>query len=58
MHTGYCRTTASPLLPTITELRATIRVLPPQNCKSPAENLALKMLLLGNKACSTYGIMF
>ncbi|KAL3369685.1 hypothetical protein AABB24_010172 [Solanum stoloniferum] len=32
MHTGYCRTTASPLLPTITELRATIRVLPPQNC--------------------------
>ncbi|CAN4115353.1 unnamed protein product [Withania somnifera] len=32
MHTGYCRTTAAPLLPTITELRATIRVLPPQNC--------------------------
>ncbi|XP_059317432.1 uncharacterized protein LOC132067997 [Lycium ferocissimum] len=32
MHTGYCRTTASPLLPTITELCAIIRVLPPQNC--------------------------
>ncbi|XP_009594419.1 uncharacterized protein [Nicotiana tomentosiformis] len=32
MHTGYCRTTASPLLPTIKELHATIRVLPPQDC--------------------------
>ncbi|KAK4354157.1 hypothetical protein RND71_026351 [Anisodus tanguticus] len=28
----YCRTTASPLLPTIQELSATIRVLPPQDC--------------------------
>ncbi|CAH9104130.1 unnamed protein product [Cuscuta epithymum] len=30
MHTGYCRPTASPPPPTIQELRATIRVLPPQ----------------------------
>lgn len=32
MHTGYCRPTASPPPPTIQELRATIRVLPPQDC--------------------------
>ncbi|KAL5982936.1 hypothetical protein ACLOJK_017015 [Asimina triloba] len=31
MHTGYCRPTASPP-PAIHELRATIRVLPPQDC--------------------------
>ncbi|XP_031099053.1 uncharacterized protein LOC116003010 [Ipomoea triloba] len=30
MHTGYCRPTASPPPPTILELCATIRVLPPQ----------------------------
>lgn len=34
MHTGYCRPTASPPPATIQELRATIRVLPPQDCKS------------------------
>lgn len=34
MHTGYCRPTASPPPPTILELCATIRVLPPQECKS------------------------
>lgn len=33
MHTGYCRPTASPPPPAIQELRATIRVLPPQDCK-------------------------
>ncbi|KGN62230.1 zinc finger CCCH domain-containing protein 13 [Cucumis sativus] len=32
MHTGYCRLTASPPPPAIQELRATIRVLPPQDC--------------------------
>ncbi|CAA6673598.1 unnamed protein product [Spirodela intermedia] len=32
MHTGYCRPTASLPPPTIQELRATIRVLPPQTC--------------------------
>ncbi|XVE80175.1 hypothetical protein DITRI_Ditri14bG0118700 [Diplodiscus trichospermus] len=32
MHTGYCRPTASPPPPAIQELRATIRVLPPQDC--------------------------
>ncbi|XP_059656216.1 uncharacterized protein LOC132303126 isoform X3 [Cornus florida] len=32
MHTGYCRPTASPPSPAIQELRATIRVLPPQDC--------------------------
>ncbi|XP_058110960.1 uncharacterized protein LOC131253823 isoform X2 [Magnolia sinica] len=32
MHTGYCRPTASPPPPAIHELRATIRVLPPQDC--------------------------
>lgn len=32
MHTGYCRPTASLPPPTIEELRATIRVLPPQDC--------------------------
>ncbi|KAG7942681.1 hypothetical protein I3843_16G116600 [Carya illinoinensis] len=32
MHTGYCRPTASPPPPAILELRATIRVLPPQDC--------------------------
>ncbi|OVA04285.1 Histone deacetylation protein Rxt3 [Macleaya cordata] len=32
MHTGYCRPTASPPPPAIHELRATIRVLPPQEC--------------------------
>uniref|UniRef100_A0A1D1XYD6 Zinc finger CCCH domain-containing protein 13 n=1 Tax=Anthurium amnicola TaxID=1678845 RepID=A0A1D1XYD6_9ARAE len=32
MHTGYCRPTASLPPPAIQELRATIRVLPPQNC--------------------------
>ncbi|PPR84287.1 hypothetical protein GOBAR_AA36422 [Gossypium barbadense] len=31
MHTGYCRPTASPPPPAIQELRATIRVLPPQD---------------------------
>lgn len=30
MHTGYCRPTASPPPPSAQELRATIRVLPPQ----------------------------
>ncbi|VFQ99418.1 unnamed protein product [Cuscuta campestris] len=30
MHTGYCRPTASPPPPSVQELRATIRVLPPQ----------------------------
>ncbi|KAE9449706.1 hypothetical protein C3L33_18393, partial [Rhododendron williamsianum] len=34
MHTGYCRPTASPPPPAIQELRATVRVLPPQDCKS------------------------
>lgn len=33
MHTGYCRPTASPPPPAIQELRATIRVLPPQDCE-------------------------
>ncbi|KAI4351927.1 hypothetical protein L6164_006226 [Bauhinia variegata] len=32
MHTGYCRPTASPPPAAIQELRATIRVLPPQDC--------------------------
>lgn len=32
MHTGYCRLTTSPPPPAIQELRATIRVLPPQDC--------------------------
>ncbi|MQM05580.1 hypothetical protein Taro_038391 [Colocasia esculenta] len=32
MHTGYCRPTASLPPPAIQELRATIRLLPPQNC--------------------------
>lgn len=32
MHTGYCCPTASPPPPAIQELRATIRVLPPQEC--------------------------
>lgn len=32
MHTGYCRPTASPPPPAIQELRATICVLPPQDC--------------------------
>ncbi|XP_071687929.1 uncharacterized protein [Rutidosis leptorrhynchoides] len=32
MHTGYCRPTASPPPPAVQELRATVRVLPPQNC--------------------------
>ncbi|KAH9664600.1 zinc finger CCCH domain-containing protein [Citrus sinensis] len=32
MHTGYCRPTASPPPSAIQELRATIRVLPPQDC--------------------------
>ncbi|KAK1426519.1 hypothetical protein QVD17_15193 [Tagetes erecta] len=32
MHTGYCRPTASPPPPAIQELRATVRVLPPQDC--------------------------
>ncbi|KAK0604638.1 hypothetical protein LWI29_017705 [Acer saccharum] len=32
MHTGYCRPTASPPPPAIQELRATIRVLSPQDC--------------------------
>ncbi|XP_010521654.1 PREDICTED: zinc finger CCCH domain-containing protein 13 [Tarenaya hassleriana] len=32
MHTGYCRPTASPPPPAIQELRATIRVLPSQDC--------------------------
>ncbi|KAL4311995.1 hypothetical protein GQ457_01G007820 [Hibiscus cannabinus] len=32
MHTGYCRPTASSPPPAIQELRATIRVLPPQDC--------------------------
>ncbi|KAL1294521.1 hypothetical protein AAHE18_19G147100 [Arachis hypogaea] len=32
MHTGYCRPTASPPHAAIQELRATIRVLPPQDC--------------------------
>ncbi|XP_010546274.1 PREDICTED: zinc finger CCCH domain-containing protein 13-like isoform X2 [Tarenaya hassleriana] len=34
MHTGYCRPTASPPPPTIQELRATVRVLPPKDCYS------------------------
>lgn len=33
MHTGYCRPTASLPPAAIQELRATIRVLPPQDCK-------------------------
>ncbi|XP_052195064.1 uncharacterized protein LOC127803079 [Diospyros lotus] len=32
MHTGYCRPTASPPPPAVQELRATVRVLPPQDC--------------------------
>ncbi|PWA47647.1 Histone deacetylation protein Rxt3 [Artemisia annua] len=32
MHTGFCRPTASPPPSAIQELRATVRVLPPQNC--------------------------
>ncbi|KAL1569470.1 U1 small nuclear ribonucleoprotein 70 kDa-like [Salvia divinorum] len=32
MHSGYCRPTASPSSSTTQELRATIRVLPPQDC--------------------------
>ncbi|XP_022841572.1 uncharacterized protein LOC111365339 [Olea europaea var. sylvestris] len=32
MHTGYCRPTASPPPSAAQELRATIRVLPPQDC--------------------------
>ncbi|KAI7731255.1 hypothetical protein M8C21_027302 [Ambrosia artemisiifolia] len=32
MHTGYCRPTASPPPPAILELRATVKVLPPQDC--------------------------
>jgi len=32
MHTGYCRPTASPPPSAIQELRATVRVLPPQDC--------------------------
>ncbi|KAG5528692.1 hypothetical protein RHGRI_029384 [Rhododendron griersonianum] len=32
MHTGFCRPTASPPPPAIQELRATVRVLPPQDC--------------------------
>ncbi|KAK7391810.1 hypothetical protein VNO78_20232 [Psophocarpus tetragonolobus] len=32
MHTGYCRPTASPPPAAIQELRATVRVLPPQDC--------------------------
>lgn len=38
MHTGYCRPTASPPPPAIQELRATVKVLPPQDCKSPYES--------------------
>lgn len=34
MHTGYCRPTASPPHAAIQELRATVRVLPPQDCMS------------------------
>ncbi|XP_072993103.1 uncharacterized protein [Typha latifolia] len=34
MHTGYCCTTSSPPPSAIQELRATIRVLPPQDCYS------------------------
>ncbi|KAK1367199.1 hypothetical protein POM88_042760 [Heracleum sosnowskyi] len=34
MHTGYCRPTASPPHSAIQELRAVIRVLPPQDCKT------------------------
>ncbi|KAJ0984183.1 hypothetical protein J5N97_002539 [Dioscorea zingiberensis] len=32
MHTGYCRPTSSPPPSAILELRATVRVLPPQDC--------------------------
>ncbi|XP_039132050.1 uncharacterized protein LOC120268859 isoform X1 [Dioscorea cayenensis subsp. rotundata] len=32
MHTGYCRPTSSPPPSPILELRATVRVLPPQDC--------------------------
>ncbi|PRQ44969.1 putative histone deacetylation protein Rxt3 [Rosa chinensis] len=32
MHTGYCRPTASPPPSAIQELRATVRILPPQDC--------------------------
>ncbi|CAL5324106.1 unnamed protein product [Camellia sinensis] len=32
MHTGYCRPTAAAPPPAIQELRATVRVLPPQDC--------------------------
>eukprot|EP00268_Persea_americana_P057888 TRINITY_DN6962_c0_g1_i3.p1 TRINITY_DN6962_c0_g1~~TRINITY_DN6962_c0_g1_i3.p1 ORF type:complete len:805 (+),score=176.33 TRINITY_DN6962_c0_g1_i3:148-2562(+) len=32
MHTGYCRPTASPPPSAIQELRATVRVVPPQDC--------------------------
>ncbi|XP_057491869.1 uncharacterized protein LOC130777489 [Actinidia eriantha] len=32
MHTGYCRPAASPPLPAVQELQATVRVLPPQDC--------------------------
>lgn len=41
MHTGYCRPTASPPPPAILELRATIRVLPPQDCKSMFNSILL-----------------
>lgn len=34
MHLGYCRTTASPPPSALQELRAVIRLLPPQKCKS------------------------
>lgn len=41
MHTGYCRPTASPPPSAIQELRAVIRVLPPQDCKSVSNIFSL-----------------
>lgn len=46
MHTGYCRPTASPPPSATQELRATIRVLPPQDCMFQENNIYNKYSLL------------
>lgn len=52
MHTGYCRPTASPPHAAIQELRATVRVLPPQDCMS------LQPLILSQNHCVLSKICF
>lgn len=52
MHTGYCRPTASPPHAAIQELRATVRVLPPQDCMS------LQPLILSQNHCVLSKIIF